>query len=81
MSTPTTAPLRCHCPARTHHWVIDLLLAWLHQSSGIIRDELAEFAYGPDPEFDRVDELIELLGCLAAALRPAPPYGQPRQDQ
>lgn len=80
MST-TTAPLRCHCPARTHHGVISLLQAWLHQASDEVRDELAEFAYGPDPELDRIDELIELVGRVAAALRPAPPYGQPREDQ
>jgi hypothetical protein len=47
--TTTTAPPRCHCPARTHHWVIDLLLAWLRQASDAVRDELAEFAYAPRP--------------------------------
>jgi len=81
MSTPTTAPLRCHCPARTHHGVIDLLQAWLRQASDTVRDELNEFAYGPDPELDRVNELIELIGHLAAVLRPTPPYGQPQEDQ
>lgn len=79
--TTTTTPLRCHCPARTHHGVIDLLLAWLHQASDTVRDELNEFAYGPDPELDRVNELIELIEHLAAALRPALPYSQPREDQ
>jgi hypothetical protein len=77
----TTALVRCHCPARTHHGVIDLAHAWLRQASDEVRDELAEFAYGPDPQLDRVDELIELVGRVAAALRPAPPYGQPREDQ
>jgi hypothetical protein len=80
MST-TTASLRCRCPARTLHGVIGLLQAWLRQASDQVRDELAEFAYGPEPEPDRVDELIELVGRVAAALRPDPPYGQPREDQ
>lgn len=79
--TTTTALLRCHCPARTHHGVIDLVHAWLRQASDEVRDELTEFAYGPDPELDRVDELIDLLGRLATALRPDPPYGQPRENQ
>lgn len=81
MSTSTTAPLRCYCPANTHHGMISLLQAWLRQASNEVRDELAEFAYGPDPDPDRVDEFIELIGRVAAALRPDPPYGPPREDQ
>ncbi len=78
MNTATPRP-DCQCPARTGHWVIGLLEAWLRQASDAVLDELAEFAYGPDPDLSRVDELIELIRRIAAELRPAPSHPAPRE--
>ena len=77
MSTSITAPPRCHCPARALHGVISLLQAWLRQASDEVRDELAEFAYGPDPDLDRVDDhradrARRRRAAPRPALRPAP---------
>lgn len=77
----STPRLGCHCPARTGHWVIGLLEAWLRQASDGVLDELAEFAYGPEPDLGRVDELIELIRRLTAELRPAPSHPAPREHQ
>ncbi len=78
MSTPTPW-VGCHCPAAKLHWVIGLLEAWLRQASDEVTGELAEFAYGPDPDQRRVDELIELIRRLTAELRPPPSHPAPRE--
>lgn len=80
MSTSTPV-LGCHCPANKLHWVIGLLEAWLRQASDEVLDELAEFAYGPNPDLGRVEELIELIGRTAAQLRPTLPCYGPREDR
>jgi hypothetical protein len=80
MSTSTPL-LSCHCPATKLHWVIDLLESWLRQASDEVTGELAEFAYGPDPDPGRVEDLIELIGRTAARLRPTMPSCEPREDR
>lgn len=73
--------LGCPCPARELHGVIGLLESWLPQASDEVLDELAEFAFGPDPGpyQRRVEKLIELIGLTAARLRPASGHRDPRE--
>ena len=81
MSTCPPPSPDCACPAAALHWVIGLLESWLRQASDEVRDQLAEFAYGPEAALDRVEELIELIGLTATRLRLALPSTTPGQDR